>query len=70
VGEIGFFSSWSLFSSPSTRLSKASSISVLGPRFLGTASAEKIRQCRWQMMVELTVDAGALEDLAGLAAGA
>lgn len=39
VGEMGFFSSCSLFSSPSTRLSKASSTSVFGPRFFGIASS-------------------------------
>lgn len=43
VGEMGFFSSWSLFSRPSTRFSRASSTSVLGPRFFGMASAETIR---------------------------
>lgn len=40
VGEMGFFSSWSLFSNPSTLLSRASRTSVLGPRFLGTASVK------------------------------
>lgn len=35
---MGFFSSWSLFSRPSTRLRRASRTSVLGPRFLGIAS--------------------------------
>lgn len=39
VGDMGFlFSSCRRFSRPSTRLSRASRTSVLGPRFLGTAS--------------------------------
>jgi hypothetical protein len=38
LGEFDFFSSFSLFSKPSTLLSRASKTSVLGPRFLGTAS--------------------------------
>lgn len=38
VGETGLCSSRNLFSSPSTRFNRASRTSVLGPRFLGTAS--------------------------------
>ena len=38
VGDTDFFSSASLFSNPSTLFNKASSTSVLGPLFLGTAS--------------------------------
>ena len=37
-GEIGLFSSRSCFSSPSTRIRRASKTSVFGPRFFGTAS--------------------------------
>lgn len=40
VGEVSFFLSFSCASSPSTLLSKASSTSVFGPRFFGTASAD------------------------------
>lgn len=39
AGGISFFWSLSRASSPSTRFSSASSISVFGPRFFGTASA-------------------------------
>ena len=38
VGDVGFLSSTNLFSSPSTLFNKASSTSVFGPLFLGTAS--------------------------------
>jgi hypothetical protein len=38
LGEFDFFSSFSLFSNPSTLFSKASNTSVFGPRFFGTAS--------------------------------
>lgn len=37
-GELDFFSSFNLFSNPSTRFNKASNTSVFGPRFFGTAS--------------------------------
>lgn len=76
---MGFFSSWSLFSSPSTRLRRASRTSVLGPRFFGIASDESvgwsvIRIWRgvwatYPQRCALTINAWALEDLAGLAAG-
>lgn len=72
VGDIGFFSSCSRFSKPSTLFRRASSTSVLGPRFLGTASgADGIRigkELRDTTTAELTVDTRALEDLAGLTA--
>jgi hypothetical protein len=41
--ESEFFSVCRRFSRPSTRLSKASRTSVLGPRFLGTASGTIVR---------------------------
>ena len=44
VGEASFFWSLSRASSPSTRLSKASSTSVFGPRFFGTASVNAQQQ--------------------------
>jgi len=46
-----FFFSLSWASKPSTRLSKASSTSVLGPRFLGTASA-KVNRTSCQCLYE------------------
>jgi hypothetical protein len=38
LGEFDFFSSFSLFSKPSTLFKRASKTSVFGPRFFGTAS--------------------------------
>ena len=64
----------SRFSNPSTRFSNASSTSVLGPRFLGTASA---RDCQflWRSHPHnsqrgiSTIDTGAGKNLAGFTSG-
>ena len=69
-----FFSVCSRFSNPSTRFSNASSTSVLGPRFLGTASA---RDCQFLCRSHLhnsrlgisTIDTGAGKNLAGFTSG-
>lgn len=67
-----FFWSLSWASKPSTRFSKASRTSVLGPRFFGTASAIMKRnhqQPERRKLVDLarrTVDAWTLENLACL----
>jgi len=64
----------SRFSNPSTRFSRASSTSVLGPLFLGTASGGAL--ARASVVVPRadgmggrgpTVDAGTIKDLAGFA---
>lgn len=41
LGDVDFFSSFNLFSSPSTLFNNASKTSVFGPLFLGTASSER-----------------------------
>ena len=46
VGDVSFFLSLSCASSPSTLLSKASSTSVFGPRFFGTASIHENSRVR------------------------
>jgi hypothetical protein len=61
----------SRFSSPSTRFSRASSTSVLGPRFFGTASAAErqlmVAGAWWRSTVEHTIDTRAVEHLTCLA---
>jgi hypothetical protein len=64
----------SRFSRPSTRFSKASSTSVLGPLFLGTASAagRQLKICEFaptgaHSRDEHTVNTRAVEHLAGFA---
>lgn len=69
-----FFSVCSRFSNPSTRFSNASSTSVLGPRFLGTASARD-RQFLWRSHPHnsrrgnSTIDTRAGKNLAGFTSG-
>lgn len=48
LGECDFFSSFSLFSRPSTLFNKASKTSVFGPRFFGTASICFVSEC-WRL---------------------
>lgn len=75
VGDSAFFS-LSLASSPSTRFRRASSTSVLGPRFFGTASGSKGRACQLLILLRYcafedpskhTIDTRALENLASFA---